>query len=102
MTTKQLTGRQARWAEALAEYHFIIRYRTGKQNAKADALTRRDDEVEIQDGVKAEYWTKAFLSQDQIDSKVLKDLGIDTEELDESSISPIELDEPLELLDRIL
>jgi hypothetical protein len=47
MTTKQLTGRQARWAEALAEYHFVIMYRTGKQNAKADALTRRDDEVEL-------------------------------------------------------
>ena len=64
MTTKQLTGRQARWAEALAEYHFIIQYRTGRQNAKADALTRRDEEVELQDGVKAKYRTKAFLSQD--------------------------------------
>jgi hypothetical protein len=62
MTTKQLTGWQARWAKALAEYYFIIMYRTRKQNAKADALTRRDDEVEIQDGIKAEYWTKAFLS----------------------------------------
>ena len=104
MTTKQLTGRQARWAEALAEYYFIIMYRTGKQNAKADALTRRDEEVEFQDGIKAEYRTKAFLSQDQIDSKVLKDLGIDImpESESEPSISPIELDEPLELLDRIL
>jgi len=26
MTTKQLSRRQARWAEALAEYHFIIMY----------------------------------------------------------------------------
>src|SRR5450432_416806 len=104
MTTKQLTGRQARWAEALAEYYFIIMYRTGKQNAKADALTRRDEEVEFKDGIKAEYRTKAFLSQDQIDSKVLKDLGIDImpESESEPSISPIELDEPLELLDRLL
>jgi hypothetical protein len=47
MTTKQLTSRQARWAEALTEYHFVIMYRTGKQNAKADALTRQDDKVEL-------------------------------------------------------
>jgi hypothetical protein len=47
MTTKQLTGRQARWAKALTEYHFVIMYRTGKQNAKADALTRQDDKVEL-------------------------------------------------------
>ena len=62
MTTKQLTGRQARWAEALSEYHFIIMYRTGKENVKADALTRRDDEVELQDELKTEYRTRAFLS----------------------------------------
>ena len=39
MTTKQLTGCQARWAEALSEYHFVIMYCTSKENAKADALT---------------------------------------------------------------
>ena len=39
MTTKQLTGQQARWAEVLSEYHFIIMYHTGKENTKADALT---------------------------------------------------------------
>ncbi len=39
MTTKHLTGRQARWAEALADYHFIINYRSGTQNTKADTLT---------------------------------------------------------------
>ena len=41
MTTKRLTRRQARWAEFLADYHFQITYRPGKQNDKADALTRR-------------------------------------------------------------
>jgi hypothetical protein len=100
MTTKQLTGRQARWAEALSEYHFIVMYRAGKQNTKADALTRRDDEVERQDQVKTEYRTRSFLSQDQIDPQVLKDLGIDIE------LSPIleedVFDEPVALLDRIL
>ena len=40
MTTKQLNSRQARWAEKLSEYNFEIQYRPGKQNQKADFLTR--------------------------------------------------------------
>jgi transposase InsO family protein len=104
MTTKQLTGRQARWAEALSEYYFMIMYRKGRQNAKADALTRRDDEVQAQNGVKAEYRTHAFLSQDQVDPQVLKDLGIEVDS-QVAEIAPIVehlLDEPLGLVDRIL
>src|SRR6202021_2482991 len=76
--------------------------RLGKQNAKADALTRRDQEVEIQDRIKTEYHTKAFLTQDQIDPQVLKDLGIEAET---NELAPIEepfWDEPIELVDRIL
>ena len=41
MTTKKLTPRQARWAEFLSEYNFIISYQSGKRNKKADALTRK-------------------------------------------------------------
>ena len=40
MTTKELTRRQARWAEKLADFNFKIVYRSGKSNSKADALTR--------------------------------------------------------------
>ena len=47
MTTKQLTGRQARWAEVLSEYHFIIMYQTRKENTKADALTWQDNKVKL-------------------------------------------------------
>jgi hypothetical protein len=39
ITIKQLTEQQVRWAEALASYYFVIMYQTGKQNAKANALT---------------------------------------------------------------
>jgi transposase InsO family protein len=41
MSTKQLNRRQARWAEFLAEFNFIIAYRPGKQGTKPDSLTRR-------------------------------------------------------------
>ena len=102
MTTKQLTGRQARWAEALASYHFIIMYRTGKQNAKADALTRRDNEIEQQDQLKTEYRTQAFLSQDQVDPEVLQDLGIDIQEVVLAPVTEEMFDESAELLDQLL
>ena len=44
-TTKQLSRRQARWAEKLSEYNFIITYRPGAKNGKADALTRRETQI---------------------------------------------------------
>ena len=104
MTTKQLTSRQARWAEALSEYYFMIMYRSGKKNGKADALTRRDDEVEAQNGVKTEYRTKAILSQDQVDPRVLQDLGVELSAIDLAPADPDvpNLVESLGIVDRII
>ena len=42
MTTKALNKRQARWAELLASYDFVIVYRKGKENP-ADGPSRRPD-----------------------------------------------------------
>ncbi|RMZ74716.1 hypothetical protein DV738_g5685, partial [Chaetothyriales sp. CBS 135597] len=42
MTTKELNGRQARWAEKLARFNFFIEHRPGKSNP-ADLLSRRPD-----------------------------------------------------------
>lgn len=39
-TAKILNRRQARWAQQLASYWFIIHYRPGRQNDKADVLSR--------------------------------------------------------------
>ena len=108
MTTKQLTGCQARWAEALSEYHFVIMYCTSKENAKADALTWHNNEVGLQDGLKTKYCTRAFLSQDQVDPQVLWDLGIDMDKFDledEFLLAPIKeslFDESIGLLDWVL
>ena len=46
----------------LLEYHFIIMYYTRKENVKANALTWQDNEVKLQDKLKTEYYTRAFLS----------------------------------------
>jgi hypothetical protein len=43
-TTKELSGRQARWYQFLSEFDFVITYRKGSQNAKADILSRRSDQ----------------------------------------------------------
>jgi transposase InsO family protein len=45
-TTKELTRRQARWSELLGEYKFEITYTPGKENGRADALSRRSDYME--------------------------------------------------------
>ena len=49
MTTKKLTSRQARWAEFLSEYNFIISYQSGKKNNKADALTQKPNKRPVND-----------------------------------------------------
>ena len=79
-------------------------FRSGKQNRKADALTRREQETGLQDAVKSEYRTRAFLSQDQIDARVLEDLGINISADNELALIEDEqvLDELTDLTDRIL
>jgi hypothetical protein len=42
-TSKQLNRRQARWAEQLFSYNFVIRFRKGTLNEKVDALSRRSE-----------------------------------------------------------
>jgi hypothetical protein len=44
-TTKMLNSRQARWAEELAAFDFTITYRPGPLNVRADALTRRPQDL---------------------------------------------------------
>ena len=43
LTTKQLTRRQARWAEFAGDFDFKIMYRPGKEAILADTLSRRAD-----------------------------------------------------------
>src|SRR5947207_2177431 len=40
MTNKTLTPRQVRWANFLSQFNFMVRYRPGKKNGKADYLSR--------------------------------------------------------------
>ena len=70
MTKQNLSARQARWAELLSRYHFKIMYRPGAQNQKADALTRREEDVETQNTVKKEIRQQVMLPISKVDSQV--------------------------------
>jgi hypothetical protein len=43
-TAKKLNARQARRQELLAGYDYLIKYRPGRKNLLADALTRKDQQ----------------------------------------------------------
>jgi transposase InsO family protein len=102
MTTKKLTARQARWAELLTQYHFKLQYRTGKANERADALSRKTEDIEQQQRAKDQYRTQVLLPADKIAQYVGEDLKI--LRLAPIEISPIKKTQydSLQLLSRIL
>jgi hypothetical protein len=59
-TKKELSNREARWVEKLAEIDYQIRYVPGPQNAAADALSRRAD---YQEQVSAERKDEAEVTE---------------------------------------
>ena len=50
-TSTKLNQRQARWAEKLSQYGFTIKHRPGTKSGKPDALSRRPEYAEGEEGV---------------------------------------------------
>jgi transposase InsO family protein/predicted aspartyl protease len=94
MTTKKLSARQARWAEYLSRFHFKLAYRAGKSNERADALSRRTEEVAEQARTIAVHRTQILLPRSKVTEEVAQDL----------QLAPIEPDrhDSIELVDRLL
>ena len=68
MTSKDLTRRQARWAQMLSKFNFKIMYQTGPRNAKADALTRLPNAVPSDpDDVRTKYQHQTILTPDRLE-----------------------------------
>src|SRR5208282_3543520 len=67
--TKVYNRRQARWAEKLSRFDFIIVFRPGKQGGKPDALSRRPDYMSPEED--RDIRTMAFLKPDQVDTSLL-------------------------------
>ena len=76
ITTKKLSARQARWAEYLSRFHFKLIYYTGKANKRADALSKKHEEVKEQGRAIKEYKTQVMLPRTKIDLVVVQDLQL--------------------------
>ena len=77
MSTKKLTRRQARWAEFLAGFNFVINYRPGKKNDKADALTRRTGDLPFgESDDRQQQQHQLVLTKERLHADVVKDLQI--------------------------
>lgn len=48
-------------------------YQPGKNNLKADVLSRQEEDIEAQNKVKGEIRTRSLLRPDQIDPRVLQE-----------------------------
>jgi hypothetical protein len=76
MTTKKLLARQARWAEYLSRFYFKLMYKARKSNKRADALSKKHEDVKEQGKVIEEYRTQVLLPRTKIDSAVVQDLQL--------------------------
>src|SRR5579862_7667212 len=76
MTTKKLSARQARWAEYLSRYHFLLTYRTGRMNERADALSRKREDFLSQSQVMVVNQIQILLPQEKLADEVVQDLQL--------------------------
>ena len=106
--TKKLLARQARWAEYLSRFYFKLIYRARKSNKRADALSKKHEDVKEQGRVIKEYRTQVLLPRTKIDSAVVKDLQlapIETapeQELEPTADFTSQPYDSIQLLDKIL
>ena len=89
MTTKKLNARQARWAEFLSRFYFLIKYRPGRQNTLADALSRP---LRRQEDADSDHRMQILIKPENIEQAAKEDLSADIEPLDSD----------LHIVDRIL
>ena len=69
MSTKQLNRRQARWAEYLSRFNFVIRYRPGKQGGKPDALTRKSEDLPKEGDERLLHQSQVILKKENLEVK---------------------------------
>ena len=97
MTTKALTARQARWADVLSQFNFLIMYRPGATN-RADALTRREQDLGDHTAAKISLRTQTLLRPEHLDPRIQAELSTDPSGAEMYPIDPSGLD----LIDELL
>ncbi|KAH0604594.1 uncharacterized protein H6S33_006262 [Morchella sextelata] len=70
MSTKQLNRRQARWAECLSQFNFVIKYQSGKQGRKSDALTRRSADLLGEGDERQLHLSQVVLKKENLEAKL--------------------------------
>ena len=89
MTVKKLTERQIKWSLILFKYDFVINYITGKSNERADALSRREQDVPEAGDDRLEYKTAPLLKPRMLN---FEPRANERPELDQSeTLNPIEI-----------
>ncbi|KAI0992409.1 hypothetical protein K3495_g15776, partial [Podosphaera aphanis] len=75
MTTKELSRRQVRWSEFLSQFDFVIKSRSGKDNTKADSLTRRSQDLPKDDSdPRVQHQSQILLPTQKLHKSVIEDL----------------------------
>ena len=97
MTTKALTARQARWADILSQFNFRIMYKPGVTN-RADALTRREQDLDNQAAAKIALRTQTLLRPEHLDPRIQAELFTDPVGAEICSVDSSNLD----LIDELL
>ena len=71
---KVINGNQQDWLAKLLGYNFDIVYKPGKENRRADSLSRRDDDGEINTLVYFPFWAdwQAIAAETQEDARLKK------------------------------
>lgn len=79
MMTKKLNACQARWAEFLSCFYFLIKYWPGQQNTLADALSRP---LRRQEDADSDHQMQILIKPENIEQAAKEDLSTDIEPLD--------------------
>jgi transposase InsO family protein len=96
MTTKVLTAKQVRWMEFLSDFNFKIMYTSGKNNLKADILSRREQDVAAQEEAKKDSRSRVLLGPHRLDSQINAELAeLYVSAIDISSLDPETPPKPL-------
>ena len=75
MTTKVLNARQIRWAEALSEFNFLIEYTPGRDNARADILSRREQDLNGLHSIQKDNRSRVFLGPHRLHPDINRELA---------------------------
>lgn len=76
-TLRRLTERQMRWADFLSKFNFTITYRAGKSNVRADALSRREQDMPKEEDPRITHRIRRLLEPELLEAESMQVRYID-------------------------